>query len=136
MPALPTLTSLFTAALTLGLLICACDGDAKSSTAKSKPSQKGEVSKPAKEASPEQAKPSNDPKLLAICRAYDEVVAAGTAKDIILQSAAVTAVQKHGVTEAELSTYGASPAALLKSIQDRGDPPECAAFVTALKAMN
>lgn len=72
--------------------------------------------------------------MLAICRAYDEVVAEGTASDVILQTAALRAVEKHGVTEAELSAYGATPTALLKSIQDRGDPPACAPLVEALKA--
>jgi len=78
---------------------------------------------------------STDKTAVAICSAYNEVVAEGTAKEIILQSAALRATQKFGLTEAQLGQFGARPADLLASLRKRGAPPPCAALIGALEAM-
>jgi hypothetical protein len=75
-----------------------------------------------------------DPLLLAVCRAHDEVVAEGVPPERLLQFAALRSMERHGVTEAQMSTLGATPQALLASILARGAPPACAQLIATLKA--
>ena len=79
--------------------------------------------------------PAPNKTAVSICRAYDEVVAEGTAKDLVLQTTALRATQKHGLTEAQLAKFGARPADLLASLRKAGPPPQCAGLVSALDAM-
>jgi len=87
----------------------------------------------AEEASAEESE-GTDPLLEKVCAAYDEMVAEGVDPDVLLQSVAVRAVTRHGVSEEELAELGARPAQLLESIRSRGNPEVCAGFVTALEA--
>lgn len=75
-----------------------------------------------------------DPLLLAVCRAHDEVVAEGVPPERLLQFAALRSMERHGVTEAQMSALGATPQALLASILARGAPPACAELIATLKA--
>ena len=79
---------------------------------------------------------TDDPLLSAVCRAYDEIAAErDVPQDAILTASAVRAVERHGVTEAQLAELGATPDRVLASIQRRGSPPGCAAFVTYLQSL-
>lgn len=75
-----------------------------------------------------------DPLLLAVCRAHDGVVAEGVPPERLLQFAALRSMERHGVTEAQMSALGATPQELLASILARGAPPECADLIATLKA--
>ena len=75
-----------------------------------------------------------DPLLLAVCRAHDEVVAEGVPQERLLQFAALRSMERHGVTEAQMSALGATPQDLLASILARGAPPACAELIATLKA--
>lgn len=80
------------------------------------------------------AKTAEDPLLVSVCRAHDEVAAEGVEPGVLLQSTALRAMERHGVTEARMNELGASPAALLASIRSRGAPAACTKLVIALEA--
>lgn len=114
-------------AVLLGLL-SGCDGESTPS-ASAPAAARPNADTPPKPSEP----PAGDPVLLSVCAAWDEVAAEGGENP--LMRAAVRAVETKGVTEAQLATLGARPQELLTSIRARGNPPACAAMVTALEAM-
>jgi hypothetical protein len=134
-------TSSLSLVLCLAVATTACkgDGDRPAETAPAPPTGAPAASEPAgTQPSTTAALASDvakgDPLLLAICRAHDEVAAEGVAPEILLQSTAVRSMERHGVTEAQMSELGATPAALLASIRSRGAPPACAGLIAALEA--
>jgi hypothetical protein len=50
-----------------------------------------------------------DPVLLAICQAHDEVAGEGVPPERLLQFTALRSMECHGVTEAQMSAFGATP---------------------------
>jgi hypothetical protein len=127
--------------LLAGLLIAACgrDGDRRAEKRQATATVVPATSEPGRAdaaASVERASDGMeaDPLLLAVCRAHDEVVAEGVPPERLLQFAALRSMERHGVTEAQMSTLGATPQALLASILARGAPPACAQLIATLKA--
>lgn len=78
----------------------------------------------------------DDPVLLKVCQAFDDVAAKreADADNVLLARAAVRATEL-GVSEAQLATLGPQPPQLLANIRKRGAPPACAAFVAYLERL-